>query len=371
MSRINVWGYLQEYQNEKKDLLEAVRRVFESGQLILGSSVPHFEETFARYCSAKHGIGVDNGTNALMLALRALGVRSGDEVITVSNTAAPTIVAVRQIGAIPRFVDIDPHTYLMDTNRLEEAVTERTRCILPVHLFGQCVDMESVLDVARRHSLVVLEDCAQSHGAQYKGRVCGSLADAAAFSFYPTKVLGAYGDAGIVLTNDDRVAEKVRRLHYYGMDANRYFVMETPGYNSRLDTIQAEILLCKLERLGQYIERRRMLAARYGEQLGDTNLVLPVISSTNTHVYYVYVVRHPRRDQIIEAMRGRNIFLNVSYPSPCHLQDGFADLEYRDGDFIHTENAAREIFSLPMYPSLSEVEQDRVCSVLRKVLSTV
>jgi dTDP-3-amino-2,3,6-trideoxy-4-keto-D-glucose/dTDP-3-amino-3,4,6-trideoxy-alpha-D-glucose/dTDP-2,6-dideoxy-D-kanosamine transaminase len=369
MSRINVWGYLAEYEREKEDLLDGVRKVFESGHLILGDSVTRFEEAFARYCSVRHGVGVDNGTNALMLAMRALGIGAEDEVITVPNTAAPTVVAIRQIGARPRFVDIDPSTYLMDTSSLEEAVTARTRCILPVHLFGQCVDMEVILDVARRHRLFVLEDCAQSHGARYGDRVCGGLGDAAAFSFYPTKVLGAYGDAGIVITNDELVAERVRRLRYYGMAPGRYFVTETLGYNARLDTVQAEILLRRLRRLDQYIERRRELGARYAEQLEGTGLVLPSVCPKSTHVYYLYVVRHPQRDEIIEAMRERDIFLNVSYPWPCHLQGGFADLEYRTGDFPQSEAAAREIFSLPMYPSLSDSEQERVCMELRDVLS--
>lgn len=371
MTGIGVWGYLGEYEAEKEDLLEGVRQVFESGQLILGESVGRFESAFARYCGVGHGIGVNSGTDALVVALQALGVGPGDEVVTVSNTAAPTVVAIRQTGAVPRFVDIDPRTYLMDTSQLEDAISPRTRCLLPVHLFGQCVDMHEVAKVARRNDLQVLEDCAQSHGARLEGRICGSFGGAAAFSFYPTKVLGAYGDAGIVVTDSEEVASKARRLRYYGMDAGRYFVVSSPGYNSRLDTVQAEILLRKLGRLERYIERRRELAARYDEILADTELVLPAAAPRSTHVYYLYVARHPRRDAIIEAMGELGVFLNVSYPWPCHIQDGLASPECPPGALPRTESAAKEIFSLPMYPSLTDEEQESVCDRLRQVLRSV
>ena len=363
---IHVWSYLEEYAQDREVLLAAVDRVFRSGQLILGDSGRSFEAEFAAYCQAGFGVGVDNGTNAIMLALKALGVQPGDEVVTVSNTAAPTVLAIAAAGARARFVDIEPDTYLLDPRQLEAAITGRTRCLLPVHLFGHCADMAAVQAVADRHHLPVLEDCAQAHGAEQGGRRAGSLGDAAAFSFYPTKILGGYGDGGAVLTNREKIAAKLRRLRYYGMEKT-YYVLE-PGYNSRLDEVQAEILRTKLPRLETYVAQRRTLAARYQEQLADTSLTLPVERPGNRHAYYLYVVRHPRRDEIMARLREQGIHLNISYPWPNHVMPGFADLGYPEGSLPHTEAAAKEIFSLPMYPTLTFEAQDRVCAALRKLV---
>jgi dTDP-3-amino-2,3,6-trideoxy-4-keto-D-glucose/dTDP-3-amino-3,4,6-trideoxy-alpha-D-glucose/dTDP-2,6-dideoxy-D-kanosamine transaminase len=362
---IPVWGYLREYEAEKADLLAGVDQVFSSGQLVLGESLRRFESEFAAYCGVGHGVGVDNGTNAIALALRAVGVQPGDDVVTVSNTAAPTVVAIRQIGARARFVDIDPKSYLMDLSRLEDAITPKTTCIVPVHLFGQCVDMDAVRDIAKRRGLKVVEDCAQAHGARHRGRIAGSMSDAAAFSFYPTKVLGAYGDGGLVLTNDDVVAKKLRKLRYYGMD-DRYYVVEA-GQNSRLDEVQAEILRRKLRRLDGYIERRRALADRYKNQLAGIALKLPEELPDNFHVYYIYVVRHPQRDAVLDALKERGILLNVSYRWPVHTMTGFAELGYRQGDLPETEAAADQIFSLPMFPTLTDQEQDVVSTALHEI----
>lgn len=366
---INVWGYLREYEAEREELLAAVDQVFRSGRLVLGESVSSFEREFASYCGVDHGVGVGNGTDALVVALMALGVGPGDEVVTVSNTAAPTIVAINTVGARARFVDVDPETMLMDLDKLEAVLSERTRCILPVHLYGQCVDMQPLLELARARGVRVLEDCAQAHGATLRGARAGSFADIAAFSFYPTKVLGAYGDGGLVASSDDALAAACRRVRYYGM-GQRYYVLER-GFNTRLDEVQAELLRRKLTRLDAYIARRQALAARYAEQLGDTALRLPVVGPERTHVYYVYVVRHPKRDAIIAALRERGVNLNISYPWPCHTMEGFAHFGYRAGDLPHTEAAASEVFSLPMFPSLSDAEQDRVCAQLRDVLARV
>src|SRR4051794_25282285 len=298
-----VWGYLPEYEQERADILDAVDSVFRSGQLVLGPSVRAFEREFAAYNGVEHCAGVDNGTNAIVLGLRALGVGAGDEVITVSNTAAPTVVAIDSVGATPVFVDVHPETYLMDVAEVESVITERTRCVVPVHLYGQCVEMDPLLALARRHDLAVLEDCAQAHGARHHGRIAGSMGDAAAFSFYPTKVLGAYGDGGAVVTDDPEVDANLRRLRYYGMES-QYYVVATPGHNSRLDEVQAEILRRKLTRLDGYIARRQQIADRYAEAFAGTDLVTPRTAPGNTHSYYVYVVRHPKRDKIIEVLKG-------------------------------------------------------------------
>lgn len=376
---IKVWDYVAEYARDRDEILAAVDRVFRSGQLILGPHVRQFEEAFATYCGARHGIGVDNGTNALLLSLRALGAGPAAEVVTVPNTAVPTVSAIVAAGAVPRFVDIDPDTYLMDVARLKDVITERTACILPVHLFGQCVPMGDVRRLADAHGIPVLEDCSQSHGATVDGRRCGSFGDIAAFSLYPTKTLGAYGDGGVVVTSRDDLNARVRRLRFYGMDGFgrgdpgvreakfAYYAIEN-GYNSRLDEVHAAILLVKLARLDADIAARQAIARRYDEALNGTSLVLPRTRPGNTHVYYLYVCRHPERDRILTDMARYDVFLNVSYPCPIHLMPAYRDLDYREGDYPEAERAAREIFSLPMYPSLTEAQQEAVCRALGAVL---
>ncbi|WP_033337750.1 DegT/DnrJ/EryC1/StrS family aminotransferase [Catenuloplanes japonicus] len=371
---IRVWDYLPEYEKERSDLLDAVETVFESGNLVLGRSVRGFEIEFAEYHGVPHCVTVDNGTNAIKLALQALGVGPGDEVITVANTAAPTVLAIDAVGATPVFVDVRADDYLMDTDRVADAITPATRALLPVHLYGQCVEMAPLERLAREHGLLVLEDCAQSHGARHRGRPAGTMGDAAAFSFYPTKVLGAYGDGGAVLTRGEAVDRELRQLRYYGME-DVYYVVQTPGHNSRLDEVQAEILRRKLGRLDEYIAGRRAVAERYAAGLADvaaaTGLSLPSTTAGNDHVYYLYVVRHPRRDTIMAQLNRRGITLNISYPWPVHTMTGFAKLGYAAGSLPVTERLAGEIFSLPMYPSLPIDVQDTVISALRDVLTAL
>ncbi|WET80972.1 DegT/DnrJ/EryC1/StrS family aminotransferase [Amycolatopsis sp. QT-25] len=365
-----VWDYLAEYGEERLDLLDAVETVFNSGQLVLGASLRGFEAEFAAYHGVGHCVGVDNGTNAIKLGLQALGVGPGDEVITVSNTAAPTVVAIDGTGATPVFVDVREDDFLMDTGQVAAAITERTKCLLPVHLYGQCVDMAPLKELAAKHGLSILEDCAQAHGARQNGTIAGSTGDAAAFSFYPTKVLGAYGDGGATITSREDVERRLRRLRYYGME-ERYYTIETPAHNSRLDEVQAEILRRKLKRLDAYTAGRRAVAERYAEGLGDTGLKLPRTVPGNEHVYYVYVVRHPRRDEILERLKAYDIQLNISYPWPVHTMTGFAHLGYETGSLPVTEKLAGEIFSLPMYPALSPDLQDKVIHAVREVLSAL
>ncbi|MEV0083413.1 DegT/DnrJ/EryC1/StrS family aminotransferase [Saccharopolyspora sp. NPDC050642] len=367
-----VWDYLPEYEAERADILDAVQKVFASGRLVLGESVRGFEAEYAAYHGVEHCVGVDNGTNAVKLALEAVGVGRGDEVITVSNTAAPTVVAIDEVGATPVFVDVRAEDYLMDTALVEAAITPRTKAILPVHLYGQCVDMAPLRRLADEHGLKIVEDCAQAHGARHNGELAGTMSDAAAFSFYPTKVLGAYGDGGAVITANAEVDRALRRLRYYGMEQT-YYVVATPGHNSRLDEVQAEILRRKLTRLDDYVEGRRRIARRYAEELGDLcgpdGLQLPSVTEGNEHVYYVYVVRHPRRDEIIQRLKDRHdISLNISYPWPVHTMTGFVHLGVAKGSLPVTEALAEQIFSLPMYPAMPEGLQDKVISALREVL---
>jgi len=366
---IKVWDYLKEYEKEKHEIYAAVEKVLSSGHLILGDSVRNFEEVFAGYCNVRYGIGVNSGTDALFLGLKALGIGSGDEVITVANTAVPTVSAIVSSGATPVFVDIDPETYLMDTSQLEGAITKKTKCILPVHLYGQCVNMEEVNRIAAANDLKVIEDCAQSHGALFNNRKAGSMSDLAAFSFYPTKVLGGFGDGGMIVTENKNLNNKLRRLRFYGMEQTYY--AEEHGYNSRLDELHAEILLRKLAHLETYIARRKELARRYDELLGTISLSLPKTMSGNEHVYYLYVCSHPGRDEIISGLQAKDILLNISYKWPIHTMPAYKHLGYKPGDLPHTEKASKEIFSLPMYPALTDAEVKTVVESLIEVLRDI
>jgi aminotransferase EvaB len=366
MDSINVWGYLKEYEANKKEILKAVDEVFESGQLILGEKVKSFEDRYANYCGCKYGIGCDNGTNAIFLALKAIGIGTGDEVITVPNTAIPTVSAIVSTGATPVFVDINRETYLMDANKIEAAITPKTKCILPVHLFGQCADMDSIRNIAKKHNIFVIEDCAQAQGAEYKGHKAGSMSDISTTSFYPTKILGAYGDGGMMVTNSEAYDHELRKLRFYG--AEKTYYANEHGYNSRLDEVQAAILLTKLPHIEEYINRRREIASMYNELLADTSLILPTESKECKHAYYLYVVRHKNRDFIMEKLRENNIYVNISYPWPIHIMTGYKYLGYKEGEFPETEAAAKEIFSLPMYPTLTNEEVHAVSDVLHKIL---
>ena len=366
---IKVWDYLAELDAERDDIMAGIDKVLRSGRLILGDSVRGFEQAFAAYCGSAHGVGVDNATNGLVLALRALGIGAGDEVLTVANTAVPTVSAIVTAGATPRFVDVDPATALMDVGQLAAAVGPRTRCILPVHLYGQCCDMQAIGAIAGRHELAVVEDCSQSHGATQRGAKAGSFGDCGVFSFYPTKPLGTFGDGGLITTSRAPIDARLRRLRFYGMDTQYY--AEEHGYNARLDELHAEILLRKLARLEGYIARRRALAARYQAGLAGTGLVLPHEFGGNRHVYYVYVVRHPQRERLMAHLARHDIATNISYPYPIHTMRGYASLGGKAGDLPVTERLCREIFSLPMYPGLTDDEQERVIEVLRDALEHV
>jgi aminotransferase EvaB len=363
---IPVWSYLEEYRSLREDILAACDRVFQSGRLIFGEEGKAFASEMASSLGVKGGVGVNSGTDALMIGLVALGVGPGDEVITVPNTAVPTVSAIAAAGATPVFVDVRPDDFLMDVSQVEEAITERTKAIIPVHLYGQCVDMDPLLEIARRRGVRILEDVAQAQGALYKGRPAGSMGDAAAFSFYPTKVLGAYGDAGMILSSDEAFLELAASLRFYGMEGVYY--SERRGYNSRLDELQAAILRTKLPLVDGWVERRRAIAARYDEELGNTALRLPLECAHGRHAYYIYVVEHDERDRMIRDLGERGILCNISYPWPIHVMRGYAYLGYREGQFPVAEDKSRRIFSLPMYPQLSDQEVGRVIAAVRETL---
>ena len=347
-----------QYQAIGEEIDAAIRRVISKSSFILGPEVTNFEQAFAAYCGAAHCVGVSSGTAALELALRALGVGPGDEVITVAHTFIATAEAISAVGAKPVFVDIEPHSYNLAPEAFAEAITPRTRAVIPVHLYGQPADMTRINRIAREHGLRVIEDAAQAHGATWEGRRAGVLGDAACFSFYPGKNLGAYGDAGAVVTNQAEIAEQVRLLRNHGRRAK--YLHEQIGFGERLDALQAAILGAKLSHLGKWIEERNRLAARYTSRLADLELVLPQVSEQARHAWHLYVVRTPRRDEMLEHLHQQGIGAGVHYPIPLHLQPAYAELGYGRGDLPVTELVADTCLSLPLYPEMTEEQQDRV-----------
>jgi dTDP-4-amino-4,6-dideoxygalactose transaminase len=357
-------GYLE----HRAEIDAAIKRVLESGWYILGREVEAFEKDFASFVGVGHAVGVGNGTDALELALRSCGVGAGDLVFTVSHTAVATVAAIELVGAIPVFVDINPETYTMDPESLAKALAHPPvgilKAIIPVHLYGQAADMPAILELARKYKLQVIEDCAQSHGATLDGRMTGTFGDIAAFSFYPTKNLGALGDGGMVVTGDATLAERVRLLRQYGW--RQKYVSDIPGGNSRLDELQAAILRVKLGALKAENLRRRGLAGSYDALLKDTGLTLPKTRSGAGHVFHQYVVRSPRRDALAAHLKQEGIGTLIHYPVPVHLQPAYSGCLQSVVALSQTEKAAQEILSLPMFPQLTEEQVRRVYAAIVK-----
>lgn len=355
---------LRETYLEIKDELDAAyRRVMNSGWYILGEEVDAFEAEFATYCGTKHCVGVGNGLEALQLILRGYGIGPGDEVIVPANTYIATWLAVSNAGATVVPVEPDGRTYNIDPARIEAAISSRTKAILPVHLYGQPADMSPINEIAIRHGLKVIEDAAQGHGARYRDRRAGNLGDAAGWSFYPTKNLGAYGDAGAVTTDDDELAGKVRVLRNYG--SIRKYYNDEKGINSRLDELQAALLRVRLQHLDEWNSRRARIAAKYLEELEGIDLMLPVVCQGADPVWHLFVVRSMRRDQLQTQLKSIGVNALVHYPLPPHLQKAYADLALSAGSLPITEAIHREALSLPIGPHLSEAHQARVVSALK------
>jgi dTDP-4-amino-4,6-dideoxygalactose transaminase len=347
-----------QYQGIKEEINEAIGAVLERSDFVLGQAVEEFENAFADYCQASHAVGVNSGYSAIELILRAYDIGPGDAVITAANTFIATVLPILNCGATPVLVDIDPDTYNLDPNLLEAAITPATRAIIPVHLYGQPADMDAIWAVANRHNLLVIEDACQAHGALYKGKRVGSLGHAAAFSFYPGKNLGAYGDGGAVVTDYPAIAEKVRILRNLGMPVKYHH--EIRGFNNRLDTMQAAVLCVKLSRLDAWNEARRNVAQLYTEQLANSPVDTPRTAPWAEPVYHLYVVRSQAREDLQEHLQSAGIASGFHYPIPLHLQPALKDLGYRLGDFPITEKYANEIISLPMFPEMTEQQVDRV-----------
>ena len=346
----------------------ASRRVLRKTDYILGREVELFEEEFAAYCESQHAVGLDSGTSALELALRAYEIGPGDEVITVANTFIATALAISYTGATPVLIDADPETANVDVGRIERAITSRTRAIIPVHLYGQPADMDPIVELARRRGLVVIEDACQAHGARYKGRRVGSLGDAAAFSFYPAKNLGAYGDGGMVTTNDERVADALRMLRNYGQREKYQHLLR--GFNRRLDTLQAAVLRVKLRHLDDWNAARRRHAKLYTRLLAGSAVATPIVAEYASSVWHLYVVQTHDRAGLKAHLDGQGIATGIHYPIPVHLQPAYADLGHASGDFPVAERQAEQILSLPMYPELTPELVEHVAAAVHDHAAT-
>ena len=355
-----------QYAAIKEEVNAAIQHVLDTCQFTLGSEVAAFEEEYASYCQAKYGIGVNTGTSALHLALLAAGVGRGDEVITTPFTFVATVAAIYYSGATPVFVDIDPRSFTIDVNAIEAAVSERTKAIIPVHLYGQPADMDPILAIAKKHKLVVIEDACQAHGAEYKGRRVGSLGDMGCFSFYPGKNLGAYGEGGMVVTSNREYVRTIRMLRDWGAERKYQHVLK--GYNYRLEGMQGAILRVKLRHLETWTEARRGVAARYDRLFDGGRVSTPEPMAYSRHVYHIYAIRTRQRESWQKSLQAQQeIQTGIHYPIPVHLLPAYADLGYQVGQFPHSEQAANEVLSLPMYPELSSADCEKVADAVRRL----
>ncbi len=367
-----------QYQKIKKDIDQAISEVVSEQHFILGPKVEALEETIAAYSSARYGIGVASGSDALALSLLALGIGSGDEVITTPFTFFATAGSISKIGAKPVFVDIDPGTYNLDPTKIAKQITSATKAVMPVHLFGQCADMEPIKELAQRHNLWIIEDAAQAIGSDYKknstpSQRAGSIGDVGCFSFYPSKNLGGFGDGGMVTTDDEELARRLKLLRVHGASSKYYY--QSIGVNSRLDALQAAVLLAKFRFLEEWTSKRRENAAYYNQLFEKSDyqslgIELPHVQYNNRHIYNQYVIRVPKRDELREFLTKEGIGTDVYYPLPLHLQECYRDLGYKEGDFPHAEKAARDTLALPIYPELTREQQEYVVSKVAEFFRT-
>ena len=361
----------RQYKAIEEEILSATKKVYEKGRFILGEEVSAFEEEFSRYCGIRFGVGVNSGTDALQLALKAAEIGEGDEVITVANSFIATALAISQTGAKPLFTDIDPETYTMDPNALEHFLRHRKKkgkgqkikAILPVHLYGHPAEMDAMMDIANRYHLAVIEDACQAHGAEYQGRKVGSFGLLSCFSFYPTKNLGGYGDGGMVVTNDKKLFEKLKLLRCYGEKRKYEHVLK--GGNNRLDEIQAAILRVKLKYLDRWNEERRKRVLIYKRMLERTEVICPIEKEQAKYVYHLFVIRSKKRNALQAFLKEKGIQTLIHYPIPIHLQKAFRELGYRRGDLPLTEQYSREVLSLPFFPEITESEMEEVATQIK------
>lgn len=367
---IPILDLTKQYEEIGQDIEKEVLKVLCSGKYILGENVKQLEQAFAEYCGTQSAIGLASGTDALHIALRALDIGAGDEVITVGFTFIATVEAISYVGATPVFADIDPGTFNLDINELEKRITPRTKAIIPVHLYGQPVDMDPVIEIARKHNLFVIEDCAQSVGATYKGRKTGSIGDIGCFSFFPTKNLGAFGDGGMVTTGSSYIADRITALRNHGSHV-RYYHKEV-GLNSRLDEIQAAVLNVKLPHIDRWNSKRREAAYYYNELFKDTKEIQTPVEIDSTHcVYHQYTVKIPARDEVHDTLKQNGVMSMIYYPVPAHLQEAYSSLGLSEGYLPVTEQAAKEVLSLPIFPEITREQQEKTARELIRAVEKI
>ncbi|MDP2947107.1 MAG: DegT/DnrJ/EryC1/StrS family aminotransferase [Nanoarchaeota archaeon] len=357
----------KQHSQVKEEVEQAIKKVFEDASFILGKEVAEFENNFARYCDVKHCITVSSGADALYLSMKALGIGSGDEVITTANSFISTILPISKLGARPVLVDCSESDFNINVSKIEPAITEKTKAIIPVHLYGQPADMDSIMEIARKHNLYVIEDACQAHGAEYKGRKVGGLGQLGCFSFYPTKNLGGAGDAGAITTNDDQIAEKLRILRNCGQKEKYNSTLK--GDNCRLDSVQAAILNVKLKYLDQWNEQRRNNAQLYNKLLNNINNInIPKENGNIKHVYHLYVIKSKSRDELKKKLEINGIQTGIHYPIPLHLQEAYKDLGYKQGDFPVAENLSQEVLALPVFPELKKEEIEFISKKIKEII---
>ena len=373
---IKFWTYRNEYKLIKKKIHLSLDNVLNSGTLFFGKQLERFENNFIKINKLAYGTSVKTGTDALIISLMALGIKRGDEVITVANTAIPTISAIKFLQAKIKLVDVG-EDYLIDVTKIERLITKKTKVIIPVHLYGQSCEMSKIIDIAKKYKLKIIEDCAQAQGAKYNNKLVGNFGDLSCYSFYPTKILGAYGDGGFIGTKNKKLFEKVKRIRFYGIETenknnkyyNKYYANEN-GMNSRLDEIQASILNIKIPRLKNSIKNRQHIASIYNKELSGTRLKLPMVNNKCTHVYHLYVVYHPKRNEIIKQLMKKKIFTNIQYPYPIHKMKAYKNLAYfKKNELKNAEKFSKGIFSLPIYPELSNKKLYKIIKELKYVLN--
>jgi dTDP-4-amino-4,6-dideoxygalactose transaminase len=363
MKKIPLVDLKANYLSIKGEINKAIQKTIDNSSFIMGPIVEEFDNNWAKYCNTNFSCGVANGTEAIRLSLIALDIKNGDEVITVPNTFIATTEAISSCGATPKFVDINENTYNIDPNKIEEKITSKTKAIVCVHLYGHACDMDKIKIIADKHDLKIVEDCAQAHGALYKNKKAGSIGDIAGFSMFPAKILGAFGDAGAITTNNEKLANKIKLLRNHGRISKYEHILE--GHNSRIDALQANILNIKLKYLGNWIEKRRKIAKRYTENLKNI-VICPKEENWAKHSYYMYVIRTKKRDELKIFLEENNISCGIHYPISLHLQPAYKKLNYKKGDFPITEKITKEILSIPLYPELSQEQQEYIISKIKE-----
>tara|TARA_B100001057_G_scaffold500613_1_gene616666 strand:+ start:1904 stop:3034 length:1131 start_codon:yes stop_codon:yes gene_type:complete len=374
---IKFWNYTREYKKIRKEILDKLDKTIIKGNIFFGAELDNFEKKFIKRYKSKFGVAVGSGTDALLISLKAINIRNGDEIITAANTAIPTISAIVNSGAKPKLVDVG-EDYLIDTSKIERLITKKTKAIIPVHLYGQACDMFKIRSIAKKYKLKIIEDCAQSQGAKYQDKFVGTFGDFGCFSFYPTKILGAYGDGGFITTNSYKDYLKIKRLRFYGIETidkknlfyNKYYANEN-GLNSRLDEIQSSILNIKLRYVDKFINKRIKLANLYFKYLKNTNIKLPKVSKFKKHVFHLFTVSHPKKEKIVKMLEKKKIGTRVIYPYPINVMKGYKKYKFNNRNLGYSKKLSKEIFSLPLYPELKNNEVKKICISLIKILEKV